>query len=69
MRAAGCRASLHTRVSDRQNAAPGGLFQTREREILGGEKDIWLAPDEADRARLSAIDLAATLAMALWGDV
>lgn len=49
---------------ERRAPAPGGLFQTREREILGGEKDIWLAPDEADRARLSAIDLSATLAMA-----
>jgi len=50
--------------NERQAPAPGGLFQAHEREILGGEKDVWLAPDENDRARLSAIDLASTLAMA-----
>ena len=53
-----------TGCSERRAPAPGGLFQTHERELLGGEKDVWLAPDEGDRARLSAIDLASTLAMA-----
>ena len=50
--------------NERRAGAPGGLFQAHEREILAGEKDIWLAPDENDRARLAGIDLAATLAMA-----
>ncbi len=50
--------------NERRAPAAGGLFQTHEREILGGEKDVWLAPDEGDRARLSLIDLASTLAMA-----
>ena len=45
-------------------SAQSGLFQTRERELLGGEKGVWLAPDASDRTRLSAIDLSATLAMA-----
>ena len=50
--------------NERRTSAPGGLFQTHERELLGGEKDVWLAPDENDRTRLAGIDLAATLAMA-----
>ena len=45
-------------------SSQSGLFQTRERELLGGEKGVWLAPDAGDRTRLSAIDLSATLAMA-----
>ncbi|MBR4727680.1 MAG: PD-(D/E)XK nuclease family protein, partial [Clostridia bacterium] len=49
---------------ERRAPAPGGLFQTHERELLGGEKGVWLAPDQSDRARLAAIDLASTLAMA-----
>ena len=45
-------------------SSQSGLFQTRERELLGGERGVWLAPDAGDRTRLSAIDLSATLAMA-----
>ena len=50
--------------NERRATSPGGLFQAHERELLGDEKDVWLAPDENDRARLAGIDLAATLAMA-----
>ncbi len=42
----------------------GGLFQTAERELLGGEKGIWLAPDMMERGRLQSIDMAAALALA-----
>ncbi len=42
----------------------GGLFQPAEREKLGGEKGIWLAPDSMERGRLQDIDLAAALALA-----
>ena len=45
-------------------SSQSGLFQTRERELLGGERGVWLAPDAGDRTRLAAIDLSATLAMA-----
>ena len=48
-----------TRASD-----VGGLFQTAERELLGGEKGIWLAPDSMERGRLQEIDLAAALSLA-----
>ena len=42
----------------------GGLFQSSERELLGKEKGVWLAPDAMDRGRLQAIDLSAALALA-----
>lgn len=50
--------------NERRAPTASGLFQLRERELLGGEKGIWLAPDAGERSRLSAIDLSATLAMA-----
>lgn len=42
----------------------GGLFQSAERELLGGEKGIWLAPDMMERGRLRQIDMAAALSLA-----
>ena len=42
----------------------GGLFQSAERELLSGEKGIWLAPDPMERGRLQQIDMAAALALA-----
>ena len=42
----------------------GGLFQTSERELLGGEKGVWLAPDAMERGRLQEIDLAAAMSLA-----
>ena len=50
--------------NEQRAAAPKGLFQERERDILSGEMGVWLAPDMGDRARLFAIDLSGTLAMA-----
>ena len=42
----------------------GGLFQSAERELLGGEKGVWLAPDMTERGRLQNIDMAAALSLA-----
>lgn len=42
----------------------GGLFQSSERELLGREKDIWLAPDMMERSRLQDIDLMTSLSLA-----
>ncbi len=42
----------------------GGLFQSAERELLGGEKGVWLAPDAMERGRLQDIDLNAALSLA-----
>ncbi len=42
----------------------GGLFQASEREILGREKDVWLAPDIMERSRLQDIDLMSALSLA-----
>ena len=64
LRAGGVQLLFVMGCNERRATSPGGLFQAHEREILGGEKEIWLAPDENDRARLAGIDLAATLAMA-----
>lgn len=41
-----------------------GLFQNTERELLGREKNVWLAPDAMDRGRLKIIDLNEALSLA-----
>lgn len=46
------------------STAANGLFESSEREILGREKDVWLAPDSMDRSRLQDIDLASFLSLA-----
>lgn len=50
--------------NEARNGDVGGLFQASEREILGREKDIWLAPDVMERSRLQDIDLMSSLALA-----
>ena len=42
----------------------GGLFQSAEREILGRDKGVWLAPDAMERGRLQDIDLSHALSLA-----
>ncbi len=42
----------------------GGLFQSAERELLGREKGIWMAPDMMERGRLQEIDLSAAMSLA-----
>lgn len=50
--------------NDTHASDTGGLFQSAERELLGGEKGIWLAPDMMERGRLQNIDMAAALSLA-----
>ncbi len=50
--------------NEMRSGETGGLFQAAEREVLGREKGIWLAPDVMERGRLQDIDLSAALALA-----
>jgi len=50
--------------NERSASDTGGLFQSAERELLGGEKGVWLAPDMMERGRLQSIDTAAALSLA-----
>lgn len=50
--------------NESSGAETGGLFQAAERELLAGEKGVWLAPDAMDRGRLQAVDLNAALSLA-----
>jgi len=42
----------------------GGLFQSSERDVLGREQGVWMAPDMMERGRLQDIDLMGVLALA-----